>query len=69
MNTFRLKCREVTRLVLEGEERPLTLRERVVLRLHWLACDGCARFREQVHLMRGALQRWKSYRDLDEGSG
>jgi hypothetical protein len=69
MTSFHLKCREVTRLVLEGEERPLTLRERVVLRLHWLACDRCTRFREQVRLMRGALQRWKAYRDVDEGAG
>jgi len=63
MTAFRLTCREVTRLVLEGEARQLALGERVVLRLHWLACDGCTRFRRQVRTMRGALDRWKAYRD------
>ena len=67
MTAFRLTCREVTRLVLEGEARELSLSERVVLRLHWLACDGCTRFRRQVHTMRGALDRWKAYRDGGEG--
>ena len=28
-----------------------------VLQLHWLACDGCSRFRRQVEVMRGALGR------------
>jgi hypothetical protein len=37
MTAFRLTCREVTRLVLEGEARELSLAERTVLRLHWMA--------------------------------
>lgn len=53
------RCRDVTRLVLEGEERPLTLGERTLLQLHWAVCDRCTRFRRQVELMRGALERWR----------
>jgi hypothetical protein len=69
MTPLRLTCREVTRLVLEGEERSLSVSERVVLRLHWLACDGCTRFRRQMQTMRGALDRWRQYRDGgDDGS-
>jgi hypothetical protein len=34
-----------------------------VLRLHWMACDGCTRFRRQVKTMRGAIDRWRAYRD------
>jgi hypothetical protein len=70
MTSLRLSCREVTRLVLEGEERSLGVGERVVLRLHWLACDGCTRFRRQVETMRGALDKWRQYRDGDgDGDG
>jgi hypothetical protein len=69
MTAFRLTCREVTRLVLEGEARELSISERVVLRLHWLACDGCTRFRRQVRTMRGALDRWKAYRDGADADG
>ena len=60
---LRRNCREVTRIVLEGQDRELAFGERVILRLHWAACDGCTRFRGQVDLMRGALGRWRSQRD------
>ena len=56
-------CRDVTRLVLESQDRPLRLLETVSLRLHWMVCDGCRRFRSQQQLMRVALDRWRGYRD------
>jgi hypothetical protein len=67
MIPLRRNCREVTRIVLEGQERDFSLRERVILRLHWAACDGCTRFRKQVDLMHGALGRWRSQRDDELG--
>ena len=60
---LRRTCREVTRLVLEGELRQLGPLERLSLRLHWLACEGCARFRRQNETMRLAIDRWRSYRE------
>ncbi len=65
---FRRNCREVTRIVLEGEERTLTRQERVILRLHWALCDGCSRFRRQVGFMRQAMGRWRRYSDHHEGT-
>jgi hypothetical protein len=58
-------CRDVTRLVLESQDRPLRPLEAVSLRLHWLICDGCRRFRDQQKLMRVALDRWRGYREGD----
>lgn len=66
MRLLPLTCREVTRLVLEGEDRALNFGERLRLRVHWLACDGCSRFRRQVATMRGALDGWRRYRDSDD---
>jgi predicted anti-sigma-YlaC factor YlaD len=64
---IRRTCRDVTRLVLEGEDRRLPLADRLVVRLHLTACDGCTRFVSQVGLMRGAMQRWRAYgEDGDE---
>lgn len=60
---IRRNCREVTRLVLESEERPLGVVEKVSLHLHWRACTACRHFREQAKTMRMALGRWRSYRD------
>jgi hypothetical protein len=62
-------CREVTRLVLESEDRELVLSERMALEVHWRICDGCIKFRDQARLMREAMKRWRGYRDGDEPPG
>lgn len=60
---IRRTCRDVTRLVLESQDRPLRPMESLSLRLHWMMCNGCRRFRSQQQLMQVALDRWRSYRD------
>ena len=60
---FRRSCKEVTRLVLVGNERPLRFEERVALRFHWMACQNCTRFKAQAHMMRAAVDRWRTYRE------
>ena len=62
---IRRTCRDVTRLVLESQDRPLRPMESLSLRLHWLACGGCRHFRSQQQLMRVALNRWRSDRESD----
>ena len=59
-------CRDVTALVLAGEDRKLGLLERWAVRAHLKVCDACPRFTRQVELMRRALPRWRAYR---EGGG
>ena len=58
---IRRTCREVTQLVLQGEDRRLSLGERMVVRLHMLVCAACPRFEQQVRLMREASARWRAY--------
>jgi hypothetical protein len=60
-----LSCRESAHLLLQGEDRPLGLGERLLLRLHLTACDGCTRFVGQLRVMRGAVHRWRAYREGD----
>lgn len=60
---IRRTCRDVTRLVLENQDRPLRPLESVSLRLHWMICKRCRVFRRQQQLMRVALDRWRGYRD------
>ena len=50
-------------LLSQAQERRLGWRERFVLRLHLLLCDGCTNFRKQLELMRVLIKR---YRDGDE---
>ena len=66
MSLFYRNCREVTRLVLEREERALTLVERIAVRLHLGICLMCTRFTGQVRLMNRAMAQWKHYAEQDE---
>lgn len=52
-----LTCKDASRLVSEGLERPLGFRERWSLRLHLWLCDNCRRFERQLRLLRQALSR------------
>jgi hypothetical protein len=65
MFPLRRTCRDVTHLVLQSQDRPLGSVEALSLRLHWLACDSCRRFRDQQRLMQRALARWRQARDED----
>ncbi|MDP4299256.1 anti-sigma factor family protein [Leptothrix discophora] len=62
-----LSCRDVTRLVLEGEERTLSLGERVGVRVHLWICKACPVFTRQTRLTRSAMDHWRAYRDAGEG--
>jgi predicted anti-sigma-YlaC factor YlaD len=63
MKLLQRNCREVTALVLAGEDRRLGLFERWVVRAHLEVCQACPRFYRQVALLRQALPRWRAYRD------
>ena len=62
-------CREVTRIVLEGQDRALSTTERMALQMHWGICVTCRKFRDQADLMRQAMARWRGYRDDDRPDG
>ncbi|HEY8975556.1 MAG TPA: zf-HC2 domain-containing protein [Burkholderiaceae bacterium] len=66
MSLFYRNCREVTRLVLERENRRLTLVERIAVRLHLRICLMCTRFTGQLQLMNRAMAQWKHYAEHDE---
>jgi hypothetical protein len=53
-------CREVTQLVLQSQDKPTSALEKGSLRVHWLVCENCRRFRQQQALTRAALDRWKA---------
>jgi hypothetical protein len=52
-----LTCKDASRLISEGQERHLRLRERWGLRLHLWLCVNCRRFERQIHLLRRAVRR------------
>jgi hypothetical protein len=63
---FQRSCREVTRLVLESQDRELSLADKLALEIHWRVCDGCVRFKRQTDFMRDAMKRWRNYEDTEQ---
>jgi len=51
------KCREVTRLISQGMERPLPLHARLKLRLHYVWCCYCGRYARQLGDIRKAARK------------
>ncbi|HKG13017.1 MAG TPA: hypothetical protein VKB12_06750 [Pyrinomonadaceae bacterium] len=49
-------CRQTVSVISQSLERSLTLRERVMTKLHLWVCIWCVRYLEQLQLMRGALR-------------
>ena len=45
-------CPEVTRLLSQGMDKPLSLMTRVKLRIHYLMCSFCERYAKQLKYMR-----------------
>ncbi|HEY7787774.1 MAG TPA: zf-HC2 domain-containing protein [Casimicrobiaceae bacterium] len=58
--THLVSCKEVSRLLSQGEDRRLALMERVKMRLHLRVCVACMRFARQLAFMREALRRYRT---------
>jgi predicted anti-sigma-YlaC factor YlaD len=48
------KCKNITRLLSDALDRPLTVGEWVSIRLHLPTCSGCRNYRKQISLLRTA---------------
>ena len=53
-------CKDISRLVSQGQDRDFSRWERWKLRLHLAACAACARFEDQMRFLREAMQRYRS---------
>ncbi len=55
-----LTCREVTKLVSESMESRLSWRKRVGMRIHFMMCVSCSRYRQQIILIRELIHNYLS---------
>ncbi len=51
-----LSCKEATHLVSVSQERPLSVSEKMQLKMHLMLCKGCARFQTQMDFIRRACK-------------
>lgn len=50
------KCKDITRLLSDELDRPLSLDERLRMRVHLPACTGCRNYRMQIRMLREAAR-------------
>jgi heterodisulfide reductase subunit B len=58
-----LNCHDATRLMSESQERPLSLMERMSLKLHVSMCSGCSNFKEQMGVLRKLTRSYAKGKD------
>lgn len=51
-----LSCHQATRLASESQERTLSFKERMALKIHTMICDGCRNFQNNAINLRKAMQ-------------
>lgn len=51
-----LDCKQTTKLLSEKQDRPLSFRERISLRIHLMLCAGCTNYDKQMNLIRKACR-------------
>ena len=54
-----LSCKDVSRLLSQGQDHPLTWWQGFRVRLHLAACDACTRFEAQMRFLRRAMRRYR----------
>jgi len=55
-----LNCHQVTRMISESRERPLTLKEKMDLKIHLVMCQGCRYFEKNARTIRKAMQKFST---------
>lgn len=53
-----LKCKMVTHLLSESQERRLGFAERMQLAMHLAMCTGCSNYKKQIGFLRTAVRRY-----------
>lgn len=62
-----LKCKTVTHLLSDAQDRKLTWMERVQLVLHLAMCSGCGNYKRQMRFLRRATSRHPAGKPKGDG--
>lgn len=62
-----LNCRDATQLFSESQERTLTSREKMALRIHVAMCSGCRHCKRHMDILRAAARAYAKGADQNRG--
>lgn len=60
-----LTCKQASQLISQSLDHPLSWPQRMQLKLHLLMCTACNRFKQQLDLLRVALQHIRNATEND----
>lgn len=60
-------CQDATRLFSESQERTLSLKERMSLKMHVVMCSGCRNFGQQMDTLRQIARAYVKGENENEG--
>jgi predicted anti-sigma-YlaC factor YlaD len=63
------KCKNITRLLSDALERPLSASEWLAVGVHLPTCSGCRNFRKHIGLLRAASRAMSGLDETGENSG
>lgn len=52
-----MNCKQATRLMSQGQDRELSLSERLRLRFHLFICTGCTHYNKQLQMIGKAMKQ------------
>jgi predicted anti-sigma-YlaC factor YlaD len=61
------KCKNITRLLSDALDRPLTAGEWIAVGLHLPTCSGCRNYRKHIGLLRAASREVSGLDGANEG--
>lgn len=61
-----LTCKQVSQLVSQSLDRPLSWSERLQLRLHLFMCNACRHFKQELNQLLIAIEQLKDETALDQ---
>lgn len=62
-------CKEIVHIISASLDRPLTLREKFLMRMHLLACKPCVRYLDQSEFVSNAFRIMDESEKMDLFSG
>ena len=67
MSKLMYSCRQASQLSSRAMDAPLTLWERMLLRMHLAMCDRCSNFSRQIEFLRRASRKLPEVLEKDKG--
>ncbi|MEO5771740.1 MAG: zf-HC2 domain-containing protein [Burkholderiaceae bacterium] len=63
---LKLDCKDVSRLISDGQDLALPAAERARMRLHFVVCETCRNVNEQFDFLRRAMRQIDRSKETDE---